>query len=282
VVEQLARIGRQPGIAVRPCIGSPNSYEYRNHARLAVARSGAALGYRAARSHQLVLVKDCPILEPSLRDDLRHWDGSVAAEDGDEATLQTWDTALAVGGFVYLVSEGAFFQANTAVAALLVDAVLGAVLDGLSLSGHTNVLDLYSGVGLFSVPIGKTGARVVGVEGNQTAAADAAINLGRAEVDGMVVTADVADVLRTPGIGGRRWDAIVLDPPRTGVEAPALADLAALAAARIAYVSCEPATLARDLHFLTQHGYAVEFVQPFDMFPQTHHVEALAVLRRRL
>jgi 23S rRNA (uracil1939-C5)-methyltransferase len=88
----------------------------------------------------------------------------------------------------------------------------------------------------------------------------------------------VAAALQSDELAGERWDAVVLDPPRTGVEAESLRALIALRAPRLLYVSCEPSTLARDLRVLTDEGYVLEYAQPFDMFPQTRHVETLAVL----
>ncbi len=84
--------------------------------------------------------------------------------------------------------------------------------------------------------------------------------------------------MRTPELTGLAWDAVILDPPRTGVDATAIEALIALGAARLLYISCEPSTLARDIRILTAGGYRLESAQPFDMFPQTRHVETLAVL----
>lgn len=270
VAEQLARIGKFPDPPVRPCIGSPYPYEYRNHVRLHVTPDGKP-GYRMARSHAIVPVQDCPISEPRLRRQIAALGRRAGARgDAAEIELRAWDGVIAVGGERYRVSEGAFFQANTAVAAQLVDAVLAA----LALGGGEQVLDLYCGVGLFTVPIGRKAA-VTGVEANPTAAADAVHNLAQAGVQGQVVADDVDTALRSPAVTRRRWDAVLLDPPRTGVDAPALDALVALAAPRVLYVSCEPATLARDLRRFVDHGYTLEWAQPFDMFPQTRHVETL-------
>jgi len=274
VVEQLERFGKIPAPPVLSCVASPAAYEYRNHARLRVAADGG-LGYRAARSHTIVPVADCPILEAPLRRQL----AELACQAGTspvsgEVELRSWDGAIHVGDFTYRTSAGAFFQANTAVAELLLDGVLAA----LAPCGGEHVLDLYCGVGLFTVPVGQRVAQIVGVESNSTAADDAVRNLAAAGVPGRILNQDVADALRSPELTGQAWDAIILDPPRTGVDAPALEALIALGAARILYISCEPSTLARDLRSLTAGGYHLQWAQPYDMFPQTRHVETLAVL----
>jgi 23S rRNA (uracil1939-C5)-methyltransferase len=188
--------------------------------------------------------------------------------------LRTWGDAVEVAGFAYRTSEGAFFQANTAIAGLLVEALLAA----LAPSGGERVLDLYCGVGLFTVPVGQRVAQIVGVESGSTAAADAVLNLDAASVPGRILVQDVAKALRDPIVTSRAWDAIVLDPPRTGVDALALEALIALRAPRLVYISCEPATLARDLRALIDRGYTLEWAQPYDMFPQTRHVETFVVL----
>jgi 23S rRNA (uracil1939-C5)-methyltransferase len=186
-----------------------------------------------------------------------------------------WDR-IEVDGVAYAAGEGVFFQANTAVAALLVEAVLNA----LALRGGERVLDLYCGAGLFTVPLAQRGAQVTGVEANPPAAADAGRNLRAAGLPGRILTGDAGAVLRNTPITGEAWDAVLLDPPRTGVDAPALAALIDLDAPRLLYVSCEPATLSRDLRVLADSGYTLEWAQPFDMFPQTRHVETLALLAR--
>jgi 23S rRNA (uracil1939-C5)-methyltransferase len=279
VAEQLARIGKFIDPPVRACVPSPNVYEYRNHARLHVtaARQPGRIGYRAARSHAVVPVTDCPICEPPLRAAIAELAGQgVDPAAGDEIELRTWEKVIQVGAIAYHAGEGAFFQANTAVAGLLVEAVLGS----LAPAGGERVLDLYCGVGLFTAPIAQRGAQVTGVEANPQAAADAVRNLQAAGVAGQIVAGEVGAVLRLPPVAEESWDAVLLDPPRTGVDAPALAALLDLQARRLVYVSCEPATLARDLRVLVDGGYTLQRVQPFDMFPQTRHVEAVAVLTR--
>ncbi len=274
VAEQFTRIGKLTKPPVLPCVASPSIYEYRNHARLQVTAEGK-LGYRAARSHAIVAVNDCPILEPVLREQVAApVAGSAEAGAASELVLRSWSETITVGGFAYRAEEGAFFQANTAVAELLV----GALLAALSPTGVERVLDLYCGVGLFTVPVGRRVAQIAGVESNAVAAANAACNLEAAQVAGSVFASEVAAMLCSSPLADQPWDAVILDPPRTGVDERALAALAALQAPRLFYISCEPATLARDVQLLTGYGYRLQWAQPFDMFPQTRHVETLAVL----
>ena len=274
VAEQLARFGKLPEPPVLPCIESPAAYEYRNHARLQAA-AGGGLGYRAARSHTIVPVADCPILEAPLRRELAALaDQSDTSPFAGEVELRSWEEVIKVGDFAYRTRAGAFFQANTAVAQLLVESVLAA----LAPRGGEHVLDLYCGVGLFTLPVGQRVAQIVGVESNSTAAADAVHNIAAAGVGGHIINQDVADALGTPELTGQAWDAILLDPPRTGLDGQALAALMALGSSRLFYISCEPSTLARDLRVLAAGGYRLEWAQPLDMFPQTRHVETLAVL----
>jgi 23S rRNA (uracil1939-C5)-methyltransferase len=271
VREQFIRIGKFSDAPVAPCIPSPQPYGYRNHARLVVGRDG--LGYRTARSHAVVTVAECPILEPAVTAQLQ---SPPAAAPGDEVELRSWEQEVVVGVATYQVSPGAFFQANTAVAALLVDAVLAA----LSLQGDEQVLDLYCGVGLFTLPIAQRCRTVWGVEDNPVAVADALENVARAGVGATIVEATAAETLQLAEISGIAWDAVVVDPPRTGLDRAVTTALCEMRPPVVVYVSCEPATLARDARLLCDGGYRLGSVQPFDMFPQTHHVECVAIFKQ--
>ena len=148
-------------------------------------------------------------------------------------------------------------------------------------SGET-ALDLYAGVGLFTLPLARRFARVVAVEGNAASAAYARRNLSDAGLsNARVETAAVGAWLahnagRLVGV-----DFILLDPPRAGAEPEAVRGIVALNPRQISYVSCDPATLARDLLALTSAGYTLASVRAFDMFPQTHHVETVVHLTKR-
>jgi 23S rRNA (uracil1939-C5)-methyltransferase len=137
-------------------------------------------------------------------------------------------------------------------------------------------LDAYCGVGVFGLSLADKVGRVIGVEENPSAVADARFNAGLADnaefVEGRVE--EILPFLEAP------TDLAVLDPPRQGCASEALTALTELAPGKIVYVSCDPATLARDTRQLVQAGYQLVEVQPVDMFPQTYHIESVALLRR--
>jgi len=142
------------------------------------------------------------------------------------------------------------------------------------------ILDLFCGIGNFSVPLAMAGAEVTGVEVNKhsiTAAKENARNAGIQK--SRFITADVSHHLQELAKKGTHFDMILLDPPRQGL-GKATQLLSGLGADRILYISCDPATLTRDLKVLTQADYRLTSVTPVDMFPQTYHVECLAVLEK--
>jgi len=273
---QLTRIGKLSDPNVLACLPSPQAYGYRNHARLQRTPSGA-IGYRAARSHTVVAVETCPILEPALEQALQQLSLQALPTAQGELELRV-PMPLQIGDYRYRIGPDSFFQVNTAVAAQLVAETLRA----LALQGQEQVLELYCGMGLFTVPIAAQAGYVLGIEGNGAAIVDARANALAADVSARVdfITGSVEEALYQPAVQQRRWDAIVLDPPRAGVAQSALQTLLDLAAPTVVYVSCDPATLARDAQILCANGYCLQAAQPLDMFPQTHHVETVALFTR--
>jgi 23S rRNA (uracil1939-C5)-methyltransferase len=185
-----------------------------------------------------------------------------------------------VAGEPMKASPGTFLQANPAMNEILVERVahhLG--------PGHDRtLLDLYCGNGNFSIPAAVAGFRVTGVESSPGAVQDA---MECAPEGCRFVSADVARYLarsaRSAGSPGSKklWDVVMVDPPRTGLPAEVVGQLAGMGPELIVYVSCEPSTLARDLARLVTEGYTVRTMELMDMFPQTSHVESLTVLERR-
>jgi 23S rRNA (uracil1939-C5)-methyltransferase len=175
------------------------------------------------------------------------------------------------------VSANSFFQTNTVQAERLFEFVA----DACELGGDETILDLYSGTGAISLLLARRCRAVYGIELAVAAVDDAVRNARRNGIANCTFLAgEVRHVLPELVRQGVRAEVVIADPPRAGFHPKALAALIALAPARVVYVSCNPATLARDLGDLVRGGYRVEWVQPVDMFPQTPHIEAVARLRR--
>jgi 23S rRNA (uracil1939-C5)-methyltransferase len=201
------------------------------------------------------------------------------------ADVEVDQLALAGEGTVELLEEVAgvnftlrpttFFQVNRGVA----ETLLRLVREALELGGDERLLDVYCGAGAFALPLAREVAEVVGVEEYAVAAEDGERS---AELNGIAnvrfFTGRAEDVLPELEF---RFDAAVIDPPRRGCHPAALAALVQLAPARLAYVSCHPATLARDLKILSEGGYRLIGSTPVDLFPQTAHVESVSVLVRQ-
>ncbi|MBN2720306.1 MAG: class I SAM-dependent RNA methyltransferase [Proteobacteria bacterium] len=189
--------------------------------------------------------------------------GRIIAETGGPLTME-------VSGCRLLASPGTFFQVNPFVNAMLVERVL----ETLKKKRAASLLDLYCGNGNFAVPAAFSGMRVEGVEANRRAAADAV----KAAPKGCRIHNEDVERFLEKGCGD--FDAVLLDPPRTGLPQKTAAILAEGGPETLIYVSCEPATLARDLFILSGGGYLLEEAELFDMFPQTPHAEILAVMGR--
>ena len=287
--DALARIG---GIAVSTIefIASPQPYGYRGRARVHV--EGGRVGFRKRRSHELCSIHACPLLAAPLDAALAELAAHPPAQDGE------WELALGSDGAVrraalaaramaadriavraageqFEVSSGVFVQAN----ALLQGALAQAVLDAAGQGGE--VLELFAGAGFFTLGLARRFERVAAVESDAAAAVDLSRNCAAAELRQVrVIEAPVEAVLAAIRRHRLAPDVVVLDPPRGGMGPRASQQLARLPAQRIVYVSCDPATLARDLRVLTEKRWSLARVIGFDLFPQTPHVEAVAVLTR--
>ena len=283
VEEQFRRIGHFDNADVRRCVPSPSAYGYRNRARLARSEHNRP-GYRAAQSHVVVEVDDCPILEEELNRKLHGVVKDGLADGSGDWELRPDTETIQAGAFEYRVSPDSFFQINLPIAARLVDEVMGR----LQLTGKERVLDLYCGVGLFTLPISLHAAAVTGVEFSPSATDDARYNLVALHrrypsiAQSTILTGAVEDTLSHAEIVSSSWDAILVDPPRAGLDRAALDHLVDLSAPRVVYVSCDPATLARDARVLVDAGYHMGEIQPLDMFPQTHHVECVVGFSRQI
>ncbi len=269
---------------VVPC---PRPYGYRSRTRV-VAKAGR-VGYRRRRSHDLCETSACPVLAPALERRLaalaaarpegeEEWE-LVAGADGSTRALPLAHPladdpriAIDVLGDRLEFSPGVFVQGN----ALLHDALARSVHEAAG-SGERCV-ELFAGGGFFSVGLARRFARLVVVESEGRAVSDLRRNLLRSGCRNVEVRGARAE--RVLAALPRPVDVVVVDPPRTGLPPGCTEALAELAPERLVYVSCDPATLARDLGQLSHAGYTLANVRGFDLFPQTPHLEAVATLTK--
>ncbi|MEA2207130.1 MAG: rRNA (uracil1939-C5)-methyltransferase [Blastocatellia bacterium] len=317
-LRRLGGIESPPEITMMP---SPDPWHYRARAEWQYDQVNQRLGYFERGSRTVCDVAECAVLVPALEQQLEelrtrmrsgalpeHTRDFQAAAGDDGVSLSptlvdavaTREVTRTIAGERYHFNAEAFFQTNLALLPALLESAIG------NASGDTAV-DLYCGVGLFTLPLARRFARVVAVETNGRATSFARRNLefarkqttanDNAQVsvdegsavqptrsslgDVRIVTARVGDWLAESSGSFGKVDFLLLDPPRTGAENRDIAGIHALRPRKISYVSCDPATLARDLKKLIGGGYNLESVAAFDMFPQTHHVETVARLAIR-
>lgn len=307
--EQLTRIGGLVDPPVQPVVGG-EPWQYRNHVQFHLDGQGH-LGYMPRRSGLPFAIRECYLPEPALSQawPQLEFDAQAgiqrvglrlgAGEDvqlileGDEQNLpevsveelpfsvvhlsHTGAVVLAgsdfvvmeVLGRVFRVSAGSFFQVNTAIAEKMVTRVLELVAPVAA----DTVLELYSGVGLFSAVLAPHVLRLAAVESSEPACTDFEVNLE--EFDNVELYQAPVE-LALPAISIQP-QAVLVDPPRAGLERRVIDRLVELAAPRLVYVSCDPATLARDARRLERGGYKLRSVTPYDMFPQTYHIESISL-----
>ncbi len=312
--EQLTRIAGISNPPVLPIVPSPLPWNYRNTVQFSLGPNGKP-GYQAAGSHTVVEIEECRLPETALNEfwpslDLEsvpdiervelklgagedilvnfessepyvpdfefstEADVSVVHLSPDGIVLLAGDdfTTLEVLGRPFRVSAGAFFQVNTSQAAAMVQHLF----DILPVTPQTNLLDVYCGVGLFSAFFAGRVGQVSGIELSEPACRDFAVNLDEFENVALYQGA-AEDVL--PGLNFP-VDAAIVDPPRAGLARPVLDALLQLAPPQLAYISCDPSTLARDAKRLLAGGYQLTQATPFDLFPQTYHIESISLFEK--
>lgn len=284
---------------VEPALGCASPWGYRNHMRFSVNWEGQP-GLTARGSHRVLPLRACPLAHPRINEAL-----AVLAEhplprpqvvvrygvatnqmliqpqptDEAQARVRAADIDLRVetleeemGGARFRIRPSSFFQTNT----LQANQMAALVLNRLPAGPDVTLVDAYCGVGVFARLLAERAGTVVAIEESASAIRDARWNL-RETPNVEIVQAKVEDVL--PGMT-RRLDGLVIDPPRAGCQRPVLDALIARRVPRVVYVSCNPETLARDVAILClqSSAYRLVSVQPLDMFPQTAHIENIALL----
>jgi tRNA/tmRNA/rRNA uracil-C5-methylase (TrmA/RlmC/RlmD family) len=269
VIEQLRRIAKLDWpVTVEPVPGDSGGLRWRTRMRLAVDAEGRA-GLHRHRSEEIEPITDCLIAAPELPV------SSVVAErwpDMSAVELVASDIVTAVGRD-WEIPEGGFWQVHPGAPEALVDAVL----EGLDVQPADVCLDLYAGVGLFAGSIAPKASdgTVVAVESNREAARAAAENLS--DLRNVEIVSDRVDRWLRGSSGD--VDLVVLDPPRKGAGQRVVDGIVDRGPRRVAYVACDPASLARDVAAFTARGWRLDSVRGFDLFPMTAHVECVALLR---
>jgi 23S rRNA (uracil1939-C5)-methyltransferase len=289
VREQLRRIGRLDEAVVRPMVGAADPWAYRNHLRFSTGKKWGDVGFISRRGRGLLKIESCPIADPWVNELLPELQGkgsglhqiqvrhsaetgsyligpqvpNLARESGQKSYVEE------LGGRRFQVSAAAFFQVNHAQAEQMVRLV------GEALPARGRLLvDGFAGVGTFAAIFANRFERVIAIEESHSATRDAEVNIaGLANVE--MRAGKVESIL--PELE-ERPDAILLDPPRPGCYPSVLQAIIEFRPGSVVYVSCNPATLARDLRILVDGGYRLEHVTPLDMFPQTGHIECVAKL----
>ncbi len=312
-INQLERVGKLADPAVNPIVASPEEWNYRNHVQFQISDSGE-LGFMEGRTDQIVPIGECHLPAENLN---RIWpefnlefipgldrislrsgeDGedvlivfessdpqpiefsvdlqlsAVHQGPGGEIVLAGDDfTIMKVKDFPFVVSAGSFFQVNLGVAELIIDHLL----EVLPLEGSPLILDVYCGVGLFSYFLAPFSRKLIGIEVDPGAGEDFLYNLsGFDQVEFYDLPAEevLPHLTESPQI-------ILLDPPRAGLSRSVLDQVVNLGPEQIAYISCDPATLARDAARFKKQGYELCQSTPFDMFPQTYHIESVNIFQR--
>lgn len=310
--DQLRRIGGFEEAPVEPTLPSPSPWNYRDRLRFHLTAEGK-LGFYTWVDHRVFPLEVChlpredvarrwpqleleamgnleevevradtrgtPMIilhgtgEPELAVDL-DLPGSVVWLSENGATVLAGDPYgwMDVGDKSFRLSPGSFFQTNTE----LVEGMVEEVLTGAAASPDDVVFDLYAGVGLFTAFLADRAAKVTAVEESPWAAADFEVNLSRA--DGVeLYEASVEEAL--PAIP-HTADVIVVDPPRAGLGRSVVDEILSRKPRRLVYLSCDPATMARDGQRLAKGGFQLQRALPIDLFPQTYHIESLTIWER--
>jgi 23S rRNA (uracil1939-C5)-methyltransferase len=310
--DQLKRIGKLENPTVNAMVASPEPWNYRNHMQFHLTKEGQ-VGFVNAKGNGVFPISECHLPDetintfwPQLEFESNMGMGRISLRSGQDDELMLIlesdqpetpeleveadisivhifdDHPVVIAGqdHFYIdilgkdfrVSAGSFFQVNTKMA----EKMVAYLLEKLPLTSSSIVLDVYCGVGLFSNFLAPKCARLIGIESSVSACEDFAFNLD--EFDNVELYEGTAeDVIQHLEA---RPDIVIVDPPRAGLEKVVVDGILKLNPRVLAYVSCDPSTLARDAARLINGGYRLVDVTPFDLFPQTYHIESISIFER--
>ena len=296
VKDCLHRIGRLDNYPELQITAAPHQWRYRSRAQWQYDSVRKQIGYFESGSRRICDVAECAVLVPELQHTLAAvrqqmdegllpaevkyfravaGDCGVALTPGIKSAAAGPDRlnniSRAVRDEKYLLNAESFFQTNLDLLPQLIEGSIGK-------SRGVTAVELYCGVGLFTLPLARRFRKVVAVEESSDAVRFAQMNLANAGLTNTeIVNSDVGLWLQRQ-VAAEELDLVLLDPPRIGAESRVIDGILQLRPKQICYVSCDPATLARDLRKIIAGGFVLDSLAAFDMFPQTHHVETVANL----
>lgn len=277
ITDIFVRIGKFPAAAIAPVVPCPQPYGYRNRVMIRSQwdkfKQGLNIGFLRHDNALVVDVEECKISEPAINEQIRHVRAHPPPKGGIKVVLR-----IAPEGWE--VPQDSFFQNNFFLLPKLVETVRAAICDG----GASLLVDAYCGVGFFALELADLMERFVGIELDKHAIKAARANAAaKHRANGEFITGTTEEQLpRLLEKAGNGRTSVILDPPRTGCRPDVLELLRRTRPSQVIYVSCHPATLARDLNILCLGNvFELKQVTPLDMFPQTQHVECVAELRSR-
>ncbi len=314
--DQLQRIGKIENPPVQSMVASPTEWNYRNHVQFHLTNDGK-IGFINSRGYSTLPIEECHLPETGIDNFWRELQFesrmnlervSLRSGDNEELMLilesETEETpeleieadisivhiydehpvviagsnhlTIQILGKDFHVSAPSFFQVNTKMAEKMVEHLQAQLLIPDS---QLTLIDLYCGVGLFSKFFAPKYSKVIGIESSESANEDFAINLD--EFDNVELYEGAAEEI-LPALAPQLTQPIhmIVDPPRAGIDKFALDAILQINPQVIAYVSCDPSTLARDAARLIKGGYTLQQVTPFDLFPQTYHIESISIFTR--
>ena len=299
IVKEFARYESLGEVPVDDTQPAPSEFYYRNHARFTIRRGGQ-LGFSNRITRHFVRVEHCMLMSRAINEKVTEFQDRagettnmsirVGVNTGDflvQPTFQNPEIGITSGQTHYRermgetnlrIASPSFFQVNTEQAENLIDMVRSQI----DLRSHDVLVDAYAGVGVFAILLAPFVGRAIAIEESASAVADGMSNaagVDNVEFVQLKTEEALADLVEISSLEDAP-DAVILDPPRIGCHPQALESLLRLGPKRVAYVSCDPPSLARDLNVLSRGGYLVTSVKPVDMFPQTYHVESVTALER--
>lgn len=290
VVDAFEKIGGIVAPPVREVIASPQMYHYRGKAKLhaLINADGMQFGFMDVSGGKVMDIERCEIVEETINEKINALRAGQARAPGAEDKHAIWSgkpsggkerketITRVVKSKEFLVPHDGFFQANLYLTDKLVDEICAAVKN----ENISTLIDAFCGSGLFSVFLAPYVENIIGIEQDASSVECAKTNASKSGAKNLnFLQGDVEEILTGEFLWPEhKTDMVLLDPPRVGCSPSVLKSICSMRTRKIVYISCNPATQARDIKYLREQGYKLQSLLPLDMFPQTQHIEVIGIL----